>query len=470
MADLIGALDQGTTSTRFMVFDHWRRRRRRPARASPDLPPPGWVEHDPAEIWTNAIGDRRGPRPGRLEALRPGGIGLTNQRETTVIWDRSTGSPCPTPSSGRTRALPTSAPSSPGMRAPDRFRAKTGLPLATYFSGPKVRQLLDELDLQRCGRTGRARLRDDRLLDGLEPHRRARWRATHHRCHQCLPNPAHGPGHHDLGRRPEPEIGVPSAMLPEIVPSIGVGSVCVGALEGVPLAAILGDQQAAWLDRCASTPGTRRTRMGRGISCCSTPAKALSHRRRVAHHGRLPTSAARCRCLPWKAPLRLPARWSSGCGTTWALRDRCRHRGYGDRPSRTTATSIWSLRSPGFSPPTGGRMPGAWSPGSPGSPPRATSPGLRWNRSAFQTRDVLDAMVADSGVRLSELRVDGGMTANALLMQFQADILGVGCDPAQVAETTALGAALAPVSPLGSGVTGTRSGAFGRRTPGGHRR
>ena len=228
MADLIGALDQGTTSTRFMIFDH------DGAVVSVDqrehrqiFPQPGWVEHDPVEIWSKTTSVIEGAlsRAG-LKASDLAAIGLTNQRETTVIWDRRTGEPVHNAIVWQDTRTADLCNELAGDEGADRFRAKTGLPLATYFSGPKARHLLDDLDLRERAERGELAFGtiDSWIAWNLTggPDGGRHITDVTNASRTLLMDLATTTWDADLSL----EIGVPSAILPEIVPSIGLDVEC----------------------------------------------------------------------------------------------------------------------------------------------------------------------------------------------------------------------------------------------------
>ena len=443
MSHLVGALDQGTTSTRFIIFD-----------ASGDVvssaqqehrqifPQPGWVEHDPVEIidrmWAVIS-----------EALDAGGVvgrdlaavGLTNQRETAVVWDRETGEPVANAivwQDTRTDALVRKLADDAG---PDRFRSRTGLPLATYFAGPKVRWLLDdrpELD---------ARARKGELAFGTIDSW-VIWHLTGGSCHVTDVTNASRTMLMDLSTLEWDDeliesIGVHPSMLGEIVPSVGVFGTGTGVLEGVPLGGILGDQQAALFGQTCFDVGAAKNTYGTGNFMLLNTGTELVH----SKNGLLSTVGYR---VGDEAPVYALEGSIAVTGSLvqW-LRDNL---GLIDDASEVEALAR-TVEDNGdvyFVPAFSGLFAPHWR-----SDARGVIVGLtRYaNRghiaraaleaTAFQTREVLDAMNADSGVDLTELRVDGGMVENELLMQFQADILGVPVIRPSIAETTALGAAYA---------------------------
>jgi glycerol kinase len=406
------------------------------------FPRPGWVEHDPIEIWsmTTSVIEGALSRAG-LHGSDLVAIGLTNQRETTVIWDRETGEPVYNAVVWQDTRTAELCVALGGDEGPDRFRARTGLPLATYFAGPKARQLLDDLDLtQRAERGELAFGTIDswiawNLTGGVNGGRHVTDVTNASRT--LLMDLATGTWDADLAM----EIGVPTAILPEIVPSIGLDLECVGPLAGIRLAAILGDQQAALFGQACFTPGEAKNTYGTGnfmlLNTGETPV--------TSEAGLLTTVAYRWGSEPTVFALEGSVA-VTGSLVQW-LRDNL---GLIEDTSEVEplARSVEDNGDVYFVPAFSGLFAPHWRPDARGVITGLTRFANRGHlaraaleSTAFQTRDVLDAMVADSGVELKELRVDGGMTVNDLLMQFQADILGVDVVRPKMTETTALGAA-----------------------------
>jgi glycerol kinase len=261
---LIGALDQGTTSTRFIVFDQGGRVVAADQQEHAQIfPRPGWVEHDPAEIiermWSVVSGALNGAG---LAASDLGAIGITNQRETTVVWDRESGLPVANAIVWQDTRTDELVRQLAGSEGPDRFRAKTGLPLATYFSAPKVRWLLDqEPELARRAEEGELAFG---TIDSWVV-----WNLTGGAAHVTDVTNASRTMLMDLVTLEwDPGLcsamGVPPAMLPRIVPSSGVIAVAGGPLAGVPIGGILGDQQAALFGQTCFEPGTAKNTYGTG--------------------------------------------------------------------------------------------------------------------------------------------------------------------------------------------------------------
>ncbi|MBW3666373.1 MAG: glycerol kinase GlpK [Actinobacteria bacterium] len=439
----MGAIDQGTTSTRFMLFDH------EGSLVAADqiehqqvFPRPGWVEHDPIQIWQNTVRviegalDRAGVGPGELAA-----VGLSNQRETTVLWDPSTGQPVAnaivwqdTRTSDLCRLLA-------GDEGQDRFRSRTGLPIATYFSAPKARWLLDRLELHDEASRGEILFGTVdswlawNLTGGADGGRHVTDVTNASRT--MLMDLATTAWDSDLAM----EIGVPVHMLPEIVASVGEVASCVGPLPGVPLAAILGDQQAALFGQACFEAGEAKNTYGTGnFMLLNTGTDAVS-----SESGQLTTVAYRISGEDTVYALEGSIA-VTGSLVQW-LRD-----GLGIIDSaeevETLAASVEDNGDVYFVPAFSGLFAPHWRPDARGvivGLTRFATGGhiarAALEATAFQTRDVTEAMTADSGMELTELKVDGGMTGNELLMQFQADILGVDVVRPTVAETTALGAA-----------------------------
>jgi glycerol kinase len=449
MTRYVAAIDQGTTSTRCILFDHDGRV------AAADqvehrqiLPRAGWVEHDPLEIWENTRRVVAGALArADVTADQVAAFGITNQRETTVVWERATGRPVHNAvvwQDTRTQAICDRLGALGG--GTDRYRDRTGLPLATYFAGPKARWILDEVDGARA-----AAERGELLLGTIDS-----W---------LLWNATGGPdgGLHvtdvtnasrtllmDLDRLAwdediAAELGIPTSMLPEIRSSsevYGTGRVH-GLLGGVPLAGALGDQQAATFGQVCFDVGTGKNTYGTGNFLLLNTGEE----RMRSEHGLLETV---CYRIVDAAPVYALEGSIAVTGSLvqW-LRDNLglvRSAAEVEALAREVEDNGGAYFVPAFS----GLFAPYWR-----SDARGALVGLTRfvNRghiaraaleaTAYQTREVVDAMRADSGVELTELKVDGGMVVNELLMQFQADQLGVPVVRPEVTETTALGAAYA---------------------------
>jgi len=448
MPDHVIAIDQGTTSTRAIVFD------RRGAIVSVGqlehqqiFPQAGWVEHDPLEIWHNTR-EVIGLALARADLTRHdiAAVGITNQRETAVVWDRSTGQPVYNAivwQDTRTQSIVDELAAEGGV---ERFKPIVGLPLATYFSGTKIRWILDNV----AG--ARERAQAGELLFGTTDCW-VLWNLTggpEGGVHATDVTNASRTLFMDLETLSWREdileaFGVPASMLPEIRSSSEVyGTVeSSSLLREVPVAGILGDQQAATFGQAAFEAGESKNTYGTGSFLIFNTGEEIVHSR----NGLLTTVGYKL----GEQPARYALEGSiavTGSLVQW-LRDNL---GVISRAEEieALAASVPDNGGAYFVPAFSGLFAPYWRPDARGAlvgltryVNRAHIARAVLEATAFQTREVLDAVNADSGVALSELRVDGGMTANELLMQFQADILGVPVVRPAVAETTALGAAYA---------------------------
>jgi glycerol kinase len=441
MTRYIGAIDQGTTSTRFIVFDaggtivsvHQKEH-------AQIMPQPGWVEHDASEIWINTrevIAEALAKRD--LAASDLAAVGITNQRETAVLWDRATGQPVHNAlvwMDTRTDKLVAELARVGGQ---DRLRAKTGLPLATYFSGLKLRWLLDMVP------GAQARAEAGELLFGTIDSWLA-WNLTG--LHITDVTNASRTQLMDLATLDwDPEIlsllNIPRACLPEIRSSSEVYGTCGGVLEGVPLCGILGDQQAALFGQACLAPGEAKNTYGTGCFMLMNTGEVPF----PSKHGLLTTLGYKLGAAP--AIYALEGSISiAGALVQW-LRDNLGLIAHAEE-IEALAASVEDNGDVYFVPAFSGLYAPHWQDSA-----RGVIAGLTrfagkghlaraaLEATAFQTREVLDAMTKDSGVAITELRTDGGMVVNELLMQFQSDILGVPVVRPKVIETTALGAAYA---------------------------
>ncbi|WP_306355981.1 MULTISPECIES: glycerol kinase GlpK [unclassified Nocardia] len=449
MSRYVAAIDQGTTSTRAMIFDHAGTVIAVDQREHSQIfPRAGWVEHDPAEVWENTRAVVAGAlAKGDLTAADIAAVGITNQRETTVVWDRATGEPVYNAivwQDTRTDRIAEELGQLGGGQ--ERYREKTGLPLATYFSGPKIKWILDNVDGAReraeAGELAFGNM-DTWILWNMTG-------GTDGGVHATDPTNASRTLLMDLetlqwDSEIAAEMGVPLSLLPEIRSSSEVyGTVRArGALAGVPIAGILGDQQAATFGQACLTPGEAKNTYGTGnfVLLNTGNDKVLSN------NGLLTTV---CYQLGDAKPVYAleGAIAVTGSLVQW-LRDNLGMIGSAaeiEEHARTVEDNGGAYFVPAFS----GLFAPYWR-----SDARGAIVGLTrfvskghlaravLEATAFQTREVIDAMNADSGVALTSLKVDGGMVVNELLMQFQADILGVEVIRPVVAETTALGAAYA---------------------------
>ncbi|WP_308164514.1 glycerol kinase GlpK [Nonomuraea sediminis] len=431
MPQYVAAIDQGTTSSRCMVFDQAGRIVSVAQREHRQIfPRPGWVEHDAAEIWQavqdvmrQAVDDF-----GQIAAL-----GITNQRETTVLWDRATGEPVTNAivwQDTRTDALVR------GLAGHEQlFRQKAGLPLTTYFSGPKIRWLLEETP----GLRERAE-RGEVLFGTMDSW--LIWKLTgRHVTDVTNASRTLLMNIHTLAWDDDllDVLGVPRAMLPEIRPSAEI----YGHFEKVPVAAALGDQQAALFGQTCFAPGETKSTYGSGsFLLMNTGAEPVTSK-----HGLLTTVGYQIGDAPATYALE-GAIAVTGSLVQW-LRDNL---GLISSAAEieTLARTVEDNGGCYFVPAFSGLFAPHWR-----SDARGVIAGLTGfvtkghiaravlEATAWQTREVVDAMNADAGIALTSLRADGGMTANNLLMQTLADVLDVPVVRPMVAETTCLGAAYA---------------------------
>jgi glycerol kinase len=442
MPDLIGAIDQGTTSTRFLIFD---RTGQIVASAQKEhqqiYPQPGWVEHDPDEIWlrtqeviAEAMAQRR-LRPGALSA-----IGITNQRETTVLWNRATGRPVANALVWQDTRVADYIPEFARDGGSDRFRAKTGLPLATYFSALKIRWLLEHVP------EARQQAEAGELLFGTID-TFLLWKLTGLHITDCTN--ASRTQLMDLKTLDwDPDLlnafGIPRAILPAIRSSCEIyGEATLDAVAGVPVAGILGDQQAALMGQTCFRAGEAKNTYGTGCFLLMNTGQDIVQSR----CGLLTTVAYQLKGQPAHYALEGSVA-ITGALVQW-LRDNL---GLISKSSEieTLAREVEDNGGVYFVPAFSGLYAPYWKHNA-----RGVIAGLtRYSNkshlarsvleaAAFQTREVVEAMEKDSGVLVSVLRTDGGMVENELLMQFQADILGRTVVRPAVKETTALGAAYA---------------------------
>jgi len=446
MAEYVGALDQGTTSTRFMIFNHAGGVVGIDQKEHEQIyPKPGWVEHDALEIWTRSVEVIRGAlQKTGIKASDLAAVGITNQRETAVVWDRRSGKPVHNAIVWQDTRTDTICNELAKEGGQDRFRAKVGLPLATYFSGPKVKWLLDNVEgLRAKAEAG------DLAFGNIDT-----W------CIWNLTGGVDGGVHvTDVSNASrtmlmnletldwDPEIlsimGIPRSMLPQIRPSSEVYGKCVGDLAGIPVAGDLGDQQAAIFGQTCYSTGEAKNTYGTGcFMLLNTGTKPVQSK-----NGLLTTlgykigSQPAVYCLEGSIAI-------TGALVQW-LRDNLGMIST-SAEIETLAKTVDDNGGAYFVPAFSGLFAPYWK-----SDARGVIAGLTryvtkghisravLEATAWQTREVLDAMNADSGVALTALKVDGGMVFNELLMQFQADVLGVPVIRPKVAETTALGAAYA---------------------------
>jgi glycerol kinase len=446
MAQYVGALDQGTTSTRFMIFDHSGQVVGIHQKEHEQIfPKPGWVEHDPAEIWARSQEVITGALDkAKIKASDLAAVGITNQRETTLVWDRKTGKAVYNAIVWQDTRTDTIINEFARDGGQDRLRPKVGLPLATYFSGPKVKWILDNVD----GARAKAEA-GDLVFGNMDT-----W------CIWNLTGGVNGGVHVtdvtnasrtmlmnletlDWDNEILSLMGIPRSMLPQIKASSEVYGKGVGTLDGIPIAGDLGDQQAALFGQTCFSAGEAKNTYGTGcFMLMNTGTKVV------------PSKSGLLTTLGYKIGDK-PAVYAlegsiaiTGALVQW-LRDNL---GMIARSEEVEALAKTVDDNGGvyFVPAFSGLFAPYWR-----SEARGVIAGLTryvnkghiaravLEATAWQTREVLDAMNADSGVELTALKVDGGMVFNELLMQFQSDVLGVPVIRPKVAETTALGAAYA---------------------------
>ena len=451
MSRYIEAIDQGTTSTRCMLFDHGGAVVSKDQKEHRQLyPKPGWVEHDPMEIWertkdvVKGAVDKAGAKPGDIAA-----VGVTNQRETTVVWNKNTGEPYYNAivwQDTRTDKICNALSEDGGQ---DRFRPKVGLPLATYFSGPKVKWILENVDgVREAAEAG------DAIFGNIDT-----WEIW------WLTGGVDGGAHVtdvsnasrtmlmnletlDWDQEILDIMGIPGQMLPRVVassdPNVWGNTPAGGPFgDSIPVCGDLGDQQAALVGQTCFGTGEAKNTYGTGcFMLLNTGTKPVP-----SESGLLTTLAYKIGDEP--AVYALEGSIAiTGALVQW-LRDNL---DFFEESSQIEDLAGKVEDSGGiyFVPAFSGLFAPYWQ-----SDARGVIVGMTryvnknhisraaLEATAYQTREVLDAMNKDSGVDLTALKVDGGMVYNELLMQFQSDVLGVPVVRPQVAETTALGAAYA---------------------------
>jgi glycerol kinase len=443
----VGAIDQGTTSTRFIVFDHSGRIVSVAQKEHEQIfPKPGWVEHDPDEIWRRTQGviaeamQAKDLRPNDLAA-----IGITNQRETTIVWNRKTGRPVHNAIVWQDTRVDDAVAEFSREGGQDRFREKTGLPLATYFSGLKIRWVLNNVAGAR-----EAAEAGDLFFGNIDCF--LVWNLT---------GGARGGVHvSDVTNASRTQLmnlatlawdqemlktyGLPESMLPKIVSSSEVyGRAQLDSIQDVPIAGILGDQQAALVGQTCFNPGDAKNTYGTGCFLLENTGSQLIH----SKFGLITTVAYKLGDQPVQYALEGSIA-ITGALVQW-LRDNL---GLIQKSSdiETLARSVTDNGGVYFVPAFSGLYAPYW---------KATARGVitgltRYankghlaravlEATAFQTREVVEAMEKDSQIKLKALRTDGGMVENDLLMQFQADVLNIPLVRPVIQETTALGASYA---------------------------
>jgi glycerol kinase len=447
MPDFIGAIDQGTTSTRFMIFD---RAGAIVASAQKEhqqiYPQPGWVEHDPDEIWRRteevvaAAMQQRSLGPRDLAA-----IGITNQRETTVLWNRTTGRPLYNALVWQDTRVADYIPDLARAGGPDRFRVQTGLPLSTYFSSLKIRWVLDHV----AGARQQAEA-GDVLFGNIDTflvwHLTGGARGGLHVTDPTNASRTQLMNLRTLDWDPEllAEFGIPRQILPKIRSSSEpYGAATLEAVKGVPVAGILGDQQAALAGQACFQAGEAKNTYGTGCFLLMNTGREIVQ----SKCGLLTTVAFQMKDQPATYALEGSVA-ITGALVQW-IRDNFGL--IGSSPEiETLARTVEDNGGVYFVPAFSGLYAPYWKHNARGviaGLTRYTNKGhlarAALEATAFQTREVVEAMEQDAGVRVDILRADGGMVENNLLMQFQADILDRPVVRPAIKETTALGAAYA---------------------------
>ena len=440
-ARYIAAIDQGTTSSRCMLFDAAGAIVAVAQKEHRQIyPRPGWVEHDPLEIWANVQEVIAGAlAKAGATAADIAAVGITNQRETTVVWEKATGRPIANAIVWQDTRTDRLVAELGGAAGQDRFREATGLPLATYFSGPKARWLLDETPGARA-----AAERGELLFGTIDSW--LIWNLTGRHATDVT-----NASRSMLMRLKTLDwddgllaaMGVPRSLLPQIRPSAEVYETARGALAGVPVAAALGDQQAALFGQTCFEPGEGKCTYGTGsfllVNTGERPVDSAS--------GLLTTVGYQ---IAGQAPVYAleGAIAVTGSLVQW-VRDNlglisaaseieALARTVDDNGGCYFVPAFSGLFAPYWRTDARGVIAGLTGYVGKGHIARAVLEAVAW-----QTREVVDAMAADAGAPLTALKVDGGMTANQLLMQFQADVLDVPVVRPAITETTCLGAAYA---------------------------
>jgi glycerol kinase len=444
MADYVGALDQGTTSTRFMIFDHSGQVVGVDQKEHEQIyPKPGWVEHDANEIWQRTQEVIKAGLD-KVKASDIAAVGVTNQRETTVVWDRTNGQPVYNAIVWQDTRTDTICNELSADGGQDRFRVKTGLPIATYFSGPKIKWILENVDgIREKAEAG------DVIFGNIDS-----WVIW-----QLTGGPDGGVHITDVTNASrtmmmsletldwDDEIlgilGVPRAMLPEIKASSEVYGEAKGDLDGISVAGDLGDQQAALFGQTCFSIGEAKNTYGTGNFLLLNTGNEIVQ----SKSGLLTTLAYKIGDQPATYCLE-GAIAITGALVQW-LRDNLGlissapeiedlAKTVDDNGGVYFVPAFSGLFAPYWRGDARGVIAGLTRYVNKGHIARATLEATAW-----QTKEVVDAMNTDSGVDLTSLKVDGGMVQNELLMQFQADVLDVPVIRPTVAETTSLGAAYA---------------------------
>jgi glycerol kinase len=446
MADYVGAVDQGTTSTRFMIFDHGGKVVAIDQKEHEQIyPKPGWVEHDPSEIWDRTQDVIKGALSNAgAQASDLAAVGITNQRETTVVWEKATGKAVHNAivwQDTRTDKICDELSADGGQ---DRFRDLTGLPIATYFSGPKIKWILDNVE------GTREKAEAGELLFG-NTDTWTIWNLTG--------GPDGGVHVTDVSNASRTMLmdlktldwddaqlsllGIPRSMLPAVKPSSAVYGEAKGDLAGIPVAGDLGDQQAALFGQTCFSVGEAKNTYGTGnfllLNTGNEPVPSKSGL--ITGVGYKIGDQPAVYMLEGSIAI-------TGALVQW-IRDNIGliksapeiedlAKTVDDNGGVYFVPAFSGLFAPYWKSDARGVIAGLTRYVNKGHIARAVLEATAW-----QTKEVVDAMNADSGVELTALKVDGGMVFNETLMQFQSDVLGVPVIRPTVAETTALGAAYA---------------------------
>ncbi len=446
MRNFVGAIDQGTTSTRFILFDHkgdivgYDQKEHKQF-----YPAPGHVEHDPLEIWLNTIQViQNALRISGLSEADIASVGITNQRETTILWNRNTGKPIANAIVWQDTRTSEICEQLKKAGYSEIITQKTGLPVATYFSGPKIKILLDRSpDIRIMAEKGDVLFGniDTWLIWNLTGGVRGGKHLTDvtNASRTMLMNLRTLDWDGELLEM----LNIPKPMMPKIISSSDVFGYCASVLPEVPISGVLGDQQAALVGQCCFAPGEAKNTYGTGcFMLLNTGTEPV-----ISHNGLITSVAYRfgsepaVYCLEGSIAM-------AGALVQW-LRDNLQiiEKSSDIEPLARTVKDNGDVY---FVPAFSGLFAPYWR-----SDARGIIAGLTrfvskghiaraaLEATAFQTKEVLDAMLLDSEMNLPSLKVDGGMVVNDLLMQFQADILGVPVVRPRITETTALGAAYA---------------------------
>ncbi|MGA9995684.1 MAG: glycerol kinase GlpK [Pyrinomonadaceae bacterium] len=438
------AIDQGTTGTKVILFNaEGNALSRAYSEFTQHYPQPGWVEHDASEIWNVSIAlVEEALTKARVSAKELRGIGITNQRETTLMWDRATGEPVARAIVWQDRRTASLCDELRAGGLEKVFRSKTGLVVDPYFSGTKVKWLLDHTHGLRA-RAERGHVAFGTIDSWLV------WKLTGGRAHITDYSNASRTLLYNIHTLAWDEelleiLRVPAALLPEVKPSSQVYGETDPAIffgQKIPVAGIAGDQQAALFGQACYAEGSAKNTYGTGsFVLLNTGRKAVE-----SNEGLLTTIAWGVSNEPVEYALE-GAVFITGAAIQW-LRD-----GLGiikdASETESLARSVTSNDGVYFVPALAGLGAPHWDAYARGTiigltrgTTRAHIARAALESICYQTRDVVEAMQRDSGIRLKELRVDGGAVANNFLMQFQADILGVAVEVPEVTETTSLGAA-----------------------------